>query len=61
MGLKSSRVQRFEIPKLFAVNFHVHDVLGGGGGSSLMLDKQGKTFAQKLLAMEIAVPQSAKL
>ncbi len=61
MGLPSSKVERFELPKLFAVNFLIHDVLGGGGGSSLALDKQGKTYAQRLLFMKIQADQKAKL
>ncbi len=55
LGLAPARVDRHELPLLGAFNFVVHGVLGGGGGSSLLLDKQGKTFAQKLLAMQVAV------
>jgi hypothetical protein len=61
MGLTSSRVERFELPNLNAVNFLIHDVLGGGGGSSLLLDKQGKTFAQRLLSMNVRVEKKANL
>lgn len=61
MGLASSRVERFELPNLNAVNFLIHDVLGGGGGSSLLLDKQGKTFAQRLLSMNVRVEKKANL
>lgn len=61
LGLRPRRVERFELPLLHAFNFLVHGVLGGGGGSSLLLDKQGKTFAQKLLAMPVTVSVPAKL
>lgn len=50
------RVERFEIPGLLALNFILHDSLGGGGTESLISDAQGKTHGQGLLAMEIEVP-----
>jgi hypothetical protein len=39
------------------VNFLLHRSLGGGGTSSLLLDAQGKTYAQYLLAAEVEVPE----
>ena len=51
-------VERFELPNLLAVNFLLHRSLGGGGTLSLMLDAQGKTYAQYLLAAEVEVPES---
>ena len=51
-------VQRFELPNLLAVNFLLHRSLGGGGTSSLLLDAQGKTYAQYLLAAEVEVPET---
>ena len=50
------RVERFEVPNLLALNFLLHDSLGGGGTESLKTDAQGKTHAQGLLAMEVEVP-----
>lgn len=50
------RVERFEVPRLRALNFLLHDSLGGGGTASLITDAQGKTHGQGLLAMEIDVP-----
>jgi len=50
------RVERFEVPNLHALNFILHDSLGGGGTESLKTDAQGKTHAQGLLQMEIEVP-----
>jgi len=50
-------VERFELPNLHALNFLLHNSLGGGGTVSLMLDAQGKTFATALLRMEIDVPE----
>jgi len=50
-------VERFEVPNLLALNFILHDSLGGGGTESLLTDAQGKTHAQGLLVMEIDVPE----
>ena len=49
-------VERFELPNLLALNFILHDSLGGGGSSSLLTDAQGKTHAQALLRAEIDIP-----
>lgn len=49
------RVERFEVPNLHALNFILHDSLGGGGTESLKTDAQGKTHAQALLTMEVEV------
>lgn len=51
-------VQRYELPNILALNFILHDSLGGGGTESLKNDAQGKTHAQGLLQMEIEVPES---
>ncbi len=55
-GICEGEVERFELPNLKALNFLLHNSLGGGGTVSLMLDAQGKTFATALLGMEIDVP-----
>src|SRR5690606_10095183 len=49
-------VHRFELPNLKALNFLLHNALGGGGTVSLMTDAQGKTFSTAMLRMEIDVP-----
>ena len=51
-------VERYELPNLLALNFMLHDSLGGGGTESLKNDAQGKTHAQGLLQMEIEVPEA---
>ena len=48
-------VERFELPNLKALNFLLHESLGGGGTLSLMTDAQGKTFSTALLRMNIKV------
>jgi hypothetical protein len=50
-------VQRYELPGLNALNFVLKDSLGGGGTSSTNLDVQGKTYAQLLLGIHVAVPE----
>ena len=52
-----SRVERFDLPGLNAINFVLHDVLGGGGMASLHTDNLAKAYAQVLLAMEIPAPR----
>jgi hypothetical protein len=49
-------VERFELPNLGALNFLLHNALGGGGTVSLMTDAQGKTFSTAILRMELDVP-----
>ena len=49
-------VERFELPNLGALNFLLHESLGGGGTLSLMTDAQGKTFSTALLRMKIDIP-----
>ena len=55
-GICRGGVERFELPNLGALNFLLHESLGGGGTLSLMTDAQGKTFSTALLRMEIDVP-----
>ena len=55
-----SRVERFDLPGLNAINFVLHDVLGGGGMASLHTDNLAKAYAQVLLAMEVPAPASFK-
>lgn len=54
--LAEGPVERFELPNLWAMNFLVHNALGGGGSLSLRLDAQGKTYAQALLRMPLELP-----
>ena len=54
-GIVKGAVERFELPNLGALNFLLHESLGGGGTLSLMTDAQGKTFSTALLRMKIEV------
>ena len=56
-GICRGEVERFELPNLSALNFLLHESLGGGGTLSLMTDAQGKTFSTALLRMEIEIDE----
>lgn len=49
-------VERYELPNLRALNFILHDSLGGGGSESLKTDAQGKTHGLGLLYLQLDVP-----
>ncbi|HTM49621.1 MAG TPA: hypothetical protein VL285_13095 [Bryobacteraceae bacterium] len=51
------KVERFELPNLGALNFLLHEALGGGGTVSLRVDAQGKTLGAALLGMEIEIDE----
>ncbi|MCW2620743.1 MAG: hypothetical protein JWL64_345 [Frankiales bacterium] len=55
-GAVEGEVERHRMPNLLALNFLLHESLGGGGTSSLQFDNQGKTYAQYLLSMPVTVP-----
>src|SRR5204863_271314 len=57
-GICEGKVERFEVPNLWALNFLLHESLGGGGTVSLRLDAQGKTLALALLALEVRAPRA---
>jgi len=54
-GICHGEVERFELPNLNALNFLLHQSLGGGGTVSLKTDPQGKTLSSALLRMEIDI------
>jgi hypothetical protein len=56
-GICLGKVERFELPNLRALNFLLHNTLGGGGTVSLKRDAQGKTLAAALLKMEIEIQE----
>ena len=55
-GIVLGEVERFEMANLRALNFILHDSLGGGGSASLKNDAQGKTHAMALLRMLVEIP-----
>jgi hypothetical protein len=56
-GICHGEVERFELPNLHALNFLLHESLGGGGTVSLKTDAQGKVLSTAMLRMEIEVPE----
>ncbi|MGA9365001.1 MAG: hypothetical protein WBW16_11615 [Bacteroidota bacterium] len=60
-GICLGPVERFELPNLMALNFLLHQSLGGGGTKSLKNDAQGKTLSSALLRMEIEVEEQVDL
>jgi len=57
-GICHGEVERFELPNLHALNFLLHESLGGGGTVSLKTDAQGKTLSTAMLRMEIELPDA---
>ncbi len=49
-------VLRYTLPQLGALNFVLHQTLGGGVTRSLALDAHGKALSSLLLDMEIDAP-----
>lgn len=47
-ALKPTRVERFELPGISALNFMLYDVLAGGASRSLRFDTQGKLLGTAL-------------
>ncbi len=54
-GICHGKVERYELPNIRALNFILHNTLGGGGTVSLKHDAQGKTLAAALLRIELEV------
>jgi hypothetical protein len=53
-SLGVTKVERFELPNIFALNFLVYDALGGGASRSLRTDTQGKLIGTE--ALEWMIP-----
>lgn len=51
--LGPTRVDRFELPKIAALNFVLYDVLAGGASRSLRVDTQGKLLGTAILELEL--------
>lgn len=60
-GIAFGEVERFEIPNLGAINFLLHESLGGGGTKSLKNDAQGKTLSSAMLRMELHIEEDIHL
>lgn len=51
--LGATKVERYELPKIKALNFVIYDTLDGGVTNSLALDTHGKSLSGYMLAMPI--------
>jgi hypothetical protein len=49
----ATAVERYELPNLGALNFVLHNTLGGGVTRSLALDAHGKSLSGLMLEMEL--------
>lgn len=56
--LPVTKVVRYELPNLWALNFILHGALGKGGSRSLAIDAQGKALGQALLTMTVELPEA---
>ena len=52
-GIAKGKVERYSLPQLGALNFVLHDALGGGVTRSLCLDAHGKCLGSAILSLEI--------
>lgn len=50
-------VERYEAPNLLALNFVLHEALGGGAPRSLRADNLGKALGGALVRLEVDVPE----
>jgi hypothetical protein len=60
-GIALGKVERFELANLWALNFLLHESLGGGGTKSLKNDAQGKTLSSAMLRMELEIAEDIHL
>ena len=52
-GIAQGKVERYALPQLGALNFVLHDALGGGVTRSLCLDAHGKCLGSAILSLDI--------
>jgi hypothetical protein len=55
-SLGVTAVERYELPKVGALNFILRDVLGGGASQSLRIDTQGKLLGTAVMDLELPRP-----
>ncbi len=54
-GLGATKVERFELANVQALNFLLYDALAGGASRSLRSDTQGKLLGSAILEMTLPV------
>lgn len=55
-NLGITRVERYELPKVQALNFVLRGALAGGASLSLRIDTQGKLLGTAILDLELPLP-----
>ena len=55
-GSVKGDVERYELPRMGALNFVLYNALDGGATRTLTMDAYGKVLSSALLALEIQVP-----
>jgi hypothetical protein len=58
-GWQPTQVKRYEMPRIFALNFVLYDVLAGGASQSLRIDTQGKLLSTAIA--DLTLPEPADL
>jgi hypothetical protein len=57
-GVVRGQVVRYELPRIGALNFVLHEALGGGVTRSLALDAHGKSLSSAILSLQIPDPEA---
>lgn len=57
-SLGVTAVERYELPKVGALNFVLRDVLAGGASQSLRIDTQGKLLGTAVMELELPRPDN---
>ncbi len=57
-ALGATRVTRFELPKVWALNFVLYNALAGGASRSLRIDSQGKLLGTAILDLPLTKPDN---
>ena len=55
------KVERYELPKVGALNFVLHNALAGGASQSLRIDSQGKLLGTAILDLPLPAPSAEEL
>ncbi|HEY2883554.1 MAG TPA: hypothetical protein VGJ15_14000 [Pirellulales bacterium] len=60
-ALGATKVERYELPKVGALNFVLQNALAGGASQSLRIDTQGKLLGTAILDLPLPAPSAAEL
>ena len=59
--LGASKAERYELPKVHALNFVLRNSLAGGASMSLRIDTQGKLLGTAVLDLQLPAPPPNQL